>query len=209
MLWLTLESCCFLISFRFISGRWDTEVVARVAAKLTTFKTSATDFQQQDNELVIKMNDMVDSCHANCSGHGECLNGSCYCLIQFEGDECQRIHFSYHVAFSSIFFLLALTSLIQLVMCIHAEYLRMKKNPSIIKACRVTTQKFLYFLVFLAAVLRGAYFAAPVIPKSSNLSTNPIFNFNFLPSFLLRPLVRNGPSVWWVPITPWSWPVPP
>jgi len=115
------------------------------------------------------MNDIVDSCHANCSGHGECMNGSCYCLIQFEGDECQRIHFSYHVAFSSIFFLLALTSLIQLVMCIHAEYLRMKKNPSIIKACRVTTQKFLYFLVFLAAVLRGAYFAAPVIPKSNLL----------------------------------------
>lgn len=110
------------------------------------------------------------SCQANCSGHGECLNGSCYCLIQFEGDECQRIHFSYHVAFSSIFFLLALTSLIQLVMCIHAEYLRMKKNPSIIKACRVTTQKFLYFLVFLAAVLRGAYFAAPTIGSEWSIS---------------------------------------
>ena len=67
------------------------------------------------------------------------------------------------VAFSSIFFLLALTSLIQLVMCIHAEYLRMKKNASILKACRVTTQKLLYFLVFLASVLRGAYFAAPTI----------------------------------------------
>ena len=73
-------------------------------------------------------------CHANCSGHGECLNGSCYCQIQYEGRECKRINFSYHVAFSSIFFLLALTSLIQLVMCIHAEYLRMKKNASIIKA---------------------------------------------------------------------------
>ena len=141
------------------------------------------------------MNDIVNSCHANCSGHGECMNGSCYCLIQFEGDECQRIHFSYHVAFSSIFFLLALTSLIQLVMCIHAEYLRMKKNPSIIKACRVTTQKFLYFLVFLAAVLRGAYFAAPVrkIQLASFLLAYIIFNFNF--SIIHRPLVRNGPSV--------------
>lgn len=47
-------------------------------------------------------------------------------------------------------------------MCIHAEYLRMKKNPSMLKACRVTTQKFLYFLTFLASSLRGAYFAAPV-----------------------------------------------
>ena len=50
-------------------------------------------------------------CHANCSGHGECLNGSCYCQIQYEGRECKRINFSYHVAFSSIFFLLALTRL--------------------------------------------------------------------------------------------------
>jgi hypothetical protein len=110
-----------------------------------------------DKDIMIEAN-----CDANCSGHGECLNGSCYCQIQFEGTECKRINFSYHVAFASIFFLLALTSLIQLVMCIHAEYLRMKKNPSILRACRVTTQKFLYFLVFLASVLRGAYFAAPV-----------------------------------------------
>jgi len=109
-------------------------------------------------------------CHANCSGHGECLNGSCYCQIQYEGRECKRINFSYHVAFSSIFFLLALTSLIQLVMCIHAEYLRMKKNASLIKACRITTQKFLYFLVFLASVLRGAYFAAPTIGSEWSIS---------------------------------------
>lgn len=47
-------------------------------------------------------------------------------------------------------------------MCIHAEYLRMKKNASLLRACRITTQKFLYFLVFLASTLRGAYFAAPV-----------------------------------------------
>merc|ERR1719211_143579 len=109
-------------------------------------------------------------CHANCSGHGECLNGSCYCQIQFEGEECKRINFSYHVAFSSIFFLLALTSLIQLVMCIHAEFLRMKKNPSVLRACRVTTQKFLYFLVFLASILRGAYFAAPTIGSEWSIS---------------------------------------
>ena len=24
------------------------------------------------------------SCLANCSGRGECLNGSCYCMIQFQ-----------------------------------------------------------------------------------------------------------------------------
>ena len=63
----------------------------------------------------------VNSIFISYSGHGECFNGSCYCQIQFEGAECKRINFSYHVAFASIFFLLALTSLIQLVMCIHAE----------------------------------------------------------------------------------------
>ena len=40
--------------------------------------------------------------------------------IQFEGSACEITNFSYHVSFSSIFFVLALTSLIQLVMCIHA-----------------------------------------------------------------------------------------
>merc|ERR1719288_679638 len=74
------------------------------------------------------------------------------------------------VAFSSIFFALALTSLIQLVMCVHAEYLRMRKHPSVLRACRVTTQKLLYFLVFLACVLRGAYFAAPSLSSEWSIS---------------------------------------
>ena len=45
-------------------------------------------------------------------------------MIQYEGSECDTLNFSYHVAFTSIFSLMALTSLIQLGMCIHAEYLR-------------------------------------------------------------------------------------
>ena len=49
---------------------------------------------------------------------------SCYCMIQYEGLDCDNVNFSYHVAFTSIFSLMALTSLIQLGMCIHAEYLR-------------------------------------------------------------------------------------
>lgn len=112
----------------------------------------------------------ASSCADNCSGNGICVNGSCHCQIQFEGEECSTINFSYHVAFSSIFFLLALTSLIQLVMCVHAEYLRMRKHPSVLRACRVTTQKLLYFLVFLACVLRGAYFAAPSLSTEWSIS---------------------------------------
>ena len=67
---------------------------------------------------------MAAQCSGNCSGHGQCLNGSCYCMIQYQGTECDDANFSFHVAFSSIFSLMALTSLIQLGMCIHSEYLR-------------------------------------------------------------------------------------
>eukprot|EP00095_Tigriopus_kingsejongensis_P002985 maker-scaffold849_size89187-snap-gene-0.18 protein:Tk02985 transcript:maker-scaffold849_size89187-snap-gene-0.18-mRNA-1 annotation:"PREDICTED: uncharacterized protein LOC100118313 isoform X2" len=109
-------------------------------------------------------------CLGGCSDHGECINGTCLCQIQFEGPTCGSMNFSYHVAFASIFFLLSLTSLVQLVMCIHAEYLRMKKHPSILKACRVTTQKLLYFLVFMASLIRGAYFASPTISNQLSIS---------------------------------------
>lgn len=81
--------------------------------------------------------------------------------IQFEGDECHSLNFSYFAAFASAFFFLALVCLVQLVTCIVAEWQRMKA-PSFLRACRITTQKVLYFVVFLAAMIRGAYFTAPV-----------------------------------------------
>nr|CAD7264010.1 unnamed protein product [Timema shepardi] len=100
------------------------------------------------------------TCAENCSGHGECHNGTCLCEIQFDGDECHTPNLSYYVAFASVFFVLALVCLIQLVMCVVAEYQRMKA-PSVLRACHITTQKLLYFLVFLAASIRGAYFTSP------------------------------------------------
>lgn len=100
------------------------------------------------------------SCLDNCSGHGECYNGSCICEIQFEGERCTIVNRSYFVAFSSVFYMLALICFVQLIMCIIAEWQRMKM-PSLIKACRITTQKLLYFLVFLASILRGVYFTSP------------------------------------------------
>ncbi|XP_046735308.1 uncharacterized protein LOC124404879 isoform X1 [Diprion similis] len=96
----------------------------------------------------------------NCSGHGECHNGTCLCEIQFDGTECHVPNFSYYIAFATIFFILAFVCLVQLVMCIVAEWQRMKA-PSFLRACRVTTQKVLYFVVFLAATIRGAYFTSP------------------------------------------------
>ncbi|KAG8234845.1 hypothetical protein J437_LFUL014694, partial [Ladona fulva] len=100
------------------------------------------------------------TCVDNCSGHGECHNGTCLCEIQFDGEECHSPNMSYFVAFASLFFLVAFICLVQLVMCIAAEFQRMKA-PSFARACRVTIQKVLYFIVFLAAVIRGAYFTSP------------------------------------------------
>jgi len=90
-------------------------------------------------------------------------------MIQYEGSQCDNANFSYHVAFTSIFSLMALTSLIQLGMCIHAEYLR-QKTPCIWRACRITTQKLLYFLVFLASSLRAIYFASPKLDSQLSAS---------------------------------------
>ncbi|KAK7791006.1 hypothetical protein R5R35_007900 [Gryllus longicercus] len=117
---------------------------------------------QNPLSLLVKFGMMAwnTSCAENCSGHGECHNGTCLCEIQFEGKECHAPNLSYYVAFATVFFILALVCLVQLVMCIVAEWQRMKA-PSLLRACRVTTQKLLYFLVFLAAAIRGAYFTSP------------------------------------------------
>lgn len=62
---------------------------------------------------------------------------------------------------STVFYFVALFSIVQLLICIIAEYQRMKQ-PSLLAACRISTQKLLYFVVFVAATLRGAYFTTPV-----------------------------------------------
>lgn len=95
-----------------------------------------------------------------CSGRGECDNGTCICEIRYSGDECTGFNLPYHAGVSSVFYFVALFSLIQLLICVVAEYQRLKQ-PSCTRACRVTAQKLLYLFVFLAALMRGAYFTTP------------------------------------------------
>lgn len=101
-----------------------------------------------------------------CSGRGDCYNGTCMCKIQYIGEECSGFNVPYYAGISSIFYLVALVSFIQLVICIITEYQKLK-HPSVLQSCRITTQKVLYFVVFLASTVRGAYFTKPV----SSLST--------------------------------------
>lgn len=118
--------------------------------------------QSDNNNQLLPSGDMAAvSEEILCNGRGECDNGTCICEIRYSGDECRAFNLPYHAGISSVFYCVALFSLIQLMICIVAEYQRLKR-PSIVRACRITAQKLLYFIVFLAALLRGAYFTTPV-----------------------------------------------
>lgn len=81
-----------------------------------------------------------------------------------KGKHFDLFSFSIHddgIGVSSVFYFVAALSIVQLLICCAAEYQRLKQ-PSLLKALRLTTQKLLYFVVFIAALLRGAYFTTPV-----------------------------------------------
>ena len=60
-----------------------------------------------------------------------------------------------------VFLLVAFVCAVQLTICIVTEYRRLKA-PTFLRACKVTTQKMLYLVAFLASLIRGAYFVSPV-----------------------------------------------
>lgn len=99
-------------------------------------------------------------CIDNCSGHGDCYEGKCFCEVQYSGGTCTDPNLSYFIAFSTIFYSICAVSFIQLILCIKAEYKRLK-TPSVLRACRVTTQKALYVLICIATAIRGFYFSSP------------------------------------------------
>ncbi|XP_064457748.1 uncharacterized protein LOC135368428 [Ornithodoros turicata] len=100
------------------------------------------------------------TCTDNCSGHGECYEGTCFCEVQYSGGTCTDPNLSYFVAFSTIFYLICAVSFIQLLICIRSEFNRIKP-PSVLKAFKVTTQKALYALICVATFARGFYFSSP------------------------------------------------
>nr|CAH7717391.1 unnamed protein product [Callosobruchus chinensis] len=100
------------------------------------------------------------SCTRDCSGRGECYNGTCMCDIRFTGELCDGPNLPYHAGIGGVFCFIGLVCAVQLVMCIVSEYTRLKA-PTWLKACKVTTQKLIYFVMCIASLLRGAYFIFP------------------------------------------------
>ncbi|XP_045460371.1 uncharacterized protein LOC123670848 [Harmonia axyridis] len=99
----------------------------------------------------------LGSCNNDCSGRGECYNGTCLCEIRYTGDICDDPNLPYHAGIGGVFFMVAFVCAVQLIMCILSEYYRLK-TPTVLKACRVTTQKYIYIVICLASLIRGAYF---------------------------------------------------
>ncbi|KAF9824921.1 hypothetical protein SFRURICE_000983, partial [Spodoptera frugiperda] len=100
-------------------------------------------------------------CALECSGRGDCMNGTCLCEIRYSGDECAGPNMPYHACIGGVFLLVAFVCAVQLTICVVTEYRRLKA-PTFLRACKVTTQKMLYLVAFLASLIRGAYFVSPV-----------------------------------------------
>ncbi|CAB3229432.1 unnamed protein product [Arctia plantaginis] len=99
-------------------------------------------------------------CAHDCSGRGDCMNGTCLCEIRYTGQECAGHNIPYHACIGGVFLLVAFVCAVQLTICIVTEYRRLKA-PTFLRACKVTTQKMLYLVAFLASLIRGAYFVSP------------------------------------------------
>lgn len=53
----------------------------------------------------IGLNGPPDDDQPNCSGRGDCLNGTCLCEIRYSGEECSGFNFPYHAGkFLKIYF---------------------------------------------------------------------------------------------------------
>lgn len=113
---------------------------------------------------LLLMTGLGGSCMDDCSGRGECHNGTCLCEIRFAGEYCDGPNVPYHTGIGGVFLLVALVCAVQLLMCIISEYQRLKA-PTFLRACKITNQKLLYFVAFLASLIRGAYFLSPVCIK--------------------------------------------
>ncbi|KAJ6220680.1 hypothetical protein RDWZM_006492 [Blomia tropicalis] len=101
-----------------------------------------------------------NTCKSNCSGHGDCFNGTCFCEVEYSGGTCNDPNFKYYVSFSTVYYMICVVSFIQLMLCINSEIARQKPR-NILRAFQISTQKALYFFICLGTAIRGFYFSSP------------------------------------------------
>jgi len=94
---------------------------------------------------------------SSCSDNGHCLLGQCKCQVDWAGPNCTKHNDLYFHSFSIIFYVLTTISFVQLFFCIRSEYSKQKKK-SVLAACRITVQKFLYICTAVACLSRGLLF---------------------------------------------------
>jgi len=82
--------------------------------------------------------------------------------IKFAGDECGGINVGYHIGLASVYLVVAIVSLCQLLFAITMSCRQVGKGNRFREALSPTTPKAIYAIVFLAASLRAAYFAVSV-----------------------------------------------
>lgn len=97
-------------------------------------------------------------CPGNCSGHGFCSSsGTCVCEVQYTGGSCGDSNKRFFIPFGIVFYLICVTSLIQLILCIRADFLRLNK-ANVGRAFQLTIQKLLYVFIIIATGSRALYF---------------------------------------------------
>lgn len=112
------------------------------------------------SSTTLKLSIDQKSCRSNCSGHGDCFNGTCFCEVEYSGGTCNHPNFKYYISFSTVYYMICVVCFIQLMLCINSEIARQKPR-SISRAFRINIQKALYFFICIATAIRGFYFSSP------------------------------------------------
>lgn len=55
------------------------------------------------------MSGLSSSCNRDCSGRGECWNGTCMCNIRFTGELCDDLNLPYHAGIGGVFIFIGKT----------------------------------------------------------------------------------------------------
>jgi len=129
----------------------------------------------------------LEICPGNCSGHGVCISGTCLCQVQYSGWSCSDHNRSYFVSFGVFFYMVCLMAIVQLILCIHSDFIKLKRS-NIRKACQINLQKSICLSVICAAGSRATYFIFGLVDLVPPLWKDHLFSTFY-------PFVLSGFSI--------------